>query len=275
MKLAYTVATPEVADEKICALRGPLEESLKLLASNRYHGVELMVRDPGRLNPHNIKGLLSELNLGIAAVSTGQLRKEDGLQLCHLDATKRSLAVKRAREVIDFSSSIGAPQVNIGTLRGQLPEDIDQRESALSAAEDSFRQLLDYADKKGMRVAVEMQNRFVINWLNSTKETLEWISRFKSPRLSVLFDAYHALFEEPSVYASLIRAFPYISHVQVADSNRLAPGSGQFNFGDFIRVLRSLDYKGYISVEIQSLPDSKTAVEKSAYHLLPLMAENH
>ena len=280
MKLAFPVATPETADPTMLALRGELEESFQLLAGLGYQGAELMVRDPSQLDPARIRTLASEFELAIPAVSTGQMRKEDGLQLCHPDREARSRAVARTKEVIDFAAAIESPQINIGTLRGHLPDspadspaDSMERADALAAARESLEQLLDYALEKKIGVALEPQNRFVINWLNTVEETLDWIAQFGQPNLSILFDAYHALFEEASVYAALIRAFPRISHVQVADSNRLAPGCGQVNFGELVRVLRALGYREYISVEVLPRPSAAEAAAIAARHLRPLLEE--
>jgi 5-keto-L-gluconate epimerase len=272
IKFAFTVATPESEDLSICALRGDLKGNLQLLSRLGYHGVELMVRDPSRLDPTHIREVAADFNLEIPAVSTGQLRKEDGLQLCSLNQELRTRTVSRIKEVIDFAAQVGAKQINIGTVRGHLSTG-DDRSLCLSVAKESLNHLLDYANERKLGIGIEPQNRFIINWLNSIDEALEWIRGFSQTNLSILFDMYHALFEEQSLYASLIRARPYISHVQISDTNRLAPGRGQFNFADFVRVLRALDYHGFISVEMMIKPDGEQAATLAAHHMLPLLKE--
>ncbi|MGH9843727.1 MAG: sugar phosphate isomerase/epimerase family protein [Blastocatellia bacterium] len=273
MKLAFPVATPDTADETMLALRGDLGESFRLLARLGYDGAELMVRDPRRLNPDEIRTLAARHNLALPAVSTGQLRKEDGLQLCTLDESARSRAVARTKEVIEFAAAINSPQINIGTLRGHLPAPAAERDQALAAARASVNELLNYAAERGVGVALEPQSRFVSNWLNSVDEAMAWLRPFAQPNWSLLFDAYHALFEEASVYAALIRARPKISHVQVADSNRLAPGGGQVNFGELLRVLAALDYRGHVSVEVLPLPSAAETAARAARCLRPLLEE--
>jgi sugar phosphate isomerase/epimerase len=49
--------------------------------------------------------------------------------------------------------------------------------------------------------------------------------------------------------------------VQVSDSYRLAPGSGEINFAEFLRVLSAMPYGGFVSVECLPSPDS---VEQAA-----------
>lgn len=273
MKLAYPVATPDTTDPTMLALRGDPAESFRLLNKLGYEGAELMVRDPGDLDPARISTLAAEFSLSIPAVSTGQLRKEDGLQLCDLNEAERLRAVARTKEVIDFAAAVGSPQINIGTLRGHLPTS-PARARSLEAARESISELLGYALKKRIGIALEPQNRFVINWLNTVGEAQGWMEQCEQPNWSLLFDQYHALFEEPSVYASLIRVFPRVSHVQVADSNRMAPGSGQVNFGELIRVLRALGYQGFVSIEIVQQPNGAEAAARSAGYLLPFILEH-
>ena len=175
--------------------------------------------------------------------------------------------------MIEFAAAINSPQINIGTLRGHLPASAPERDQALAAARASVGELLDYAAERGVGVALEPQSRFVSNWLNSVDEAVAWLRPFAQPNWSLLFDAYHALFEEASVYAALIRAFPHVSHVQVADSNRLAPGGGQVNFGELLRVLAALGYRGHVSVEVLPLPNAAEAATKAARCLRPLIEE--
>lgn len=272
MKLAFPVATPDTRDETMLALRGELADSFRLLQQLGYSGAELMVRAPREVDAARLRSLAAEFQLALPAVSTGQMRKEDGLQLCALDAAARALAVARTKEVLDFTREVGAPQINIGTLRGHLPPG-EQREAAREAAAESLRELLTYAETRGVGIALEPQNRAVSNWLNTVQETLSWMKQFAAPHLSILFDAYHALFEEASVYAALIRAFPHVSHVQLADSNRLAPGRGQVHFGELLRVLAALGYQKFISVEVLPLPSAAEAAAQAAHVLRPLLEE--
>ncbi|MCI0422622.1 MAG: sugar phosphate isomerase/epimerase, partial [Acidobacteria bacterium] len=271
MKLAFTVATPDTADLGMLALRGDLEENFRFLAGLGYQGVELMVRDPSHLDASWVREVADKLGLGFAAVSTGQLRKEDGLELSQLDSELRAKAVARGKQVIEFASRLGT-QVNIGTYRGRLAQG-EERTASLAAARESFGILLDYASERDVTLAIEPQNRSISNWLNCVNETLAWKNKFPHPNLKLLFDVYHALLEEPSLYASLIRAFPATSLVQLSDSNRMAPGSGQLHFGDLLRVLAALGYEGFLCVEILQVPNSHEAATQAARYLKPLLEQ--
>ncbi len=273
MRLCYTVATPECEDREMLALRRPLGDAFELLASAGYQAAELMVRDPARLSPQVILRQAADAGLTLPAVSTGQLRKEEGFQLCALDEGARTRAVEALKRVVDFAAAAGAGVVNIGTLRGQLPSG-ENREKAANAAVRSMEQALAHAAQLRVKLAVEPQCRSVSNWINTVSEGLALRERFSGPRPGLVFDAYHALLEERSLFAALIRASAHVAWVQVSDSNRQSPGLGQQNFGELIRALAALGYDGFVSVECLQRPDEESAVRQAARHLIPLIEES-
>lgn len=266
MKLAWTVATPDTQDTSMLAWRGALPEIFSSLAELGYAGVDLMVRDPAALNSVDIDSAARDSGMQIAAVSTGQLRKEEGLSLNALEASQRAKAVDRTMAVVDLAARWGA-QVNIGTLRGQLGA---KRDEEMRCAAESLAAITERAGICGVTVAIEPQTRSVSNWLNTAAETVTWMMSWTSePR--ILFDVYHALLEERSIPAALIRSRPFITYVQLSDSNRLAPGCGSLPFGDILRVLAALRYDGYLCVECRQEPDSAEAARRAAAHLSPLL----
>ena len=274
MKLSYTVATPDVKDDKILCLRGDLEKNLKELALAGYRGVEFMVRDVAELDRNEISDLCRNYNLEIAAISTGQLTFEDGLTISHLERASCQQAVTRTKEIIDFTSDVGCGILNIGTLRGNLPAEEKARIIAVEHAVESMAEILDYAESKGLVVAFEPQCRYVVNWHNTLRDTLAWMDQFENKNFQILFDVYHTLIEEASIIASLIKNIDRIAHIQFSDTNRLAPGRGQLNFAEIIRVLRALHYSGFVSVEIKQFPEGAFAAKQAAKYLLPYMEEN-
>jgi 5-keto-L-gluconate epimerase len=268
MKLAYAVATPDTTDATMLALRGDLAPNFRLLRQLGYQGVDLMLRDPSQLDPRALLSLAGDTGLSFASISTGQLRKEDGLQLCSLNESERARAVARGQEVVELAQALGCG-VNIGTFRGTLPAG-DARTDALNAARASLAALLTHAAPRGVRIALEPQCRYVSNWLNTVAETKAFLAPFQ-PQPAILFDVYHAALEENSLWASLVEAGPLISMVQVSDNQRLPPGTGQISFPDVLRVLHALRFDGFVSVEALQRPSPEQAAAVSARYLRPLL----
>jgi sugar phosphate isomerase/epimerase len=237
MKLSYCVASPETQDPNMLALRGDLRKNFDLLAQLGYQGVELMVRDVRELKLAAFDGLA----LPVIAVSTGQLRKELKLSLGD-EGPAGEDAITRTREVIDFAAALNASSrhdlrsVNIGTLRGPA--------SGRDRATAALTGLAAHARSKDQRLAIEPQTKWLIDWVNTVSEALAL-----GTGAGVLFDYYHAMLEERSPLAALVSAAPHIKHVQIAASNRKAPGHGPWSFVDLFAVLEALGYDGYVSVE--------------------------
>jgi sugar phosphate isomerase/epimerase len=261
VKLAWTVATPDTKDTGMLAWRGDLPEIFDHLAALGYSGVDLMVRDPAALDIAAIESAARNGGIAVPAISTGQLRKEDGLSLNVVNAA----AVDRAKAVVDMAARFGA-QVNIGTLRGQLSAN---RCEEMRCAAANLADVTEHARRCGVNVAIEPQTRSVSNWLNTGAETVAWMQTWTEPR--ILFDVYHGLLEERSLFAALIHSRPWITYVQLSDTNRLAPGCGSLPFGDILRVLSALKYDGYLCVECRQLPGSAEAARRAAAHLRPIL----
>jgi sugar phosphate isomerase/epimerase len=77
--------------------------------------------------------------------------------------------------------------------------------------------------------------------------------------------------EEPSIYASLIRAGESIIHFHLSDSNRWYPGAGHMDFAGIVDTLKALNYEGYLSAEILPLPDPDTCAVCTIAHMRPLL----
>ena len=131
---------------------------------------------------------------------------------------------------------------------------------------DSFIELCDYADGKGVPIALEPQERGNLNNLNSTREGVMWVEQIGAPNLGLLLDTFHMSMEDSSLSAGIIEGAKYLQYVHVSDSGRKAPGQGNLNFIETVKALRAVGYNGYLSVEIAQPPDAfDTAVKAREY----------
>jgi len=89
------------------------------------------------------------------------------------------------------------------------------------------------------------------------------------PRL--MADIFSMNLEDISMEKSFNDAKPYLTHVHVCDSNRLAPGRGNLDFGKIIDMIKAAGYTGYISAEISQHPDLDIVIEETINVLRPLL----
>lgn len=150
-------------------------------------------------------------------------------------ATER--AAELDGEIIVFGSG-GARQVPEGFPRTRAH---DQILEFLAAAAN-------YAREHGVVIAIEPLNRSETNMINSIAEAVQFADELMQPEIQVLVDFYHQMLEDEA-FDEIVRAGKRIVHVHVADTDRLYPGSGKYDYQRFARSLADAGYNKRISVE--------------------------
>ncbi len=87
--------------------------------------------------------------------------------------------------------------------------------------------------------------------LASTRRGIEIIKGVDSPRVKLLFDAYHMGMMNENVYEEVAENLMYIGHIHLANwPGRSGPDSkGEFDFKKFISILKENNYQGFVGFE--------------------------
>ncbi|MCJ7831372.1 MAG: sugar phosphate isomerase/epimerase, partial [Dehalococcoidia bacterium] len=72
--------------------------------------------------------------------------------------------------------------------------------------------------------------------------------RVNRPEIGVLADFYH-LEVEKEPFEHITQAGRHVIHVHVADTGRLYPGSGSYDYPGFWRAVRGAGYDGRVAIE--------------------------
>jgi len=194
------------------------------------------------------------------------------MYLCNKDADRRKAAVERYKTVLDLAGEWGVDS-SIGGFRGRAAM-MASRAEAFDWFRQAVGELATYAKGKGRRIVLEPQCRINTDFLMTMGETVEFIESMKQDGIDNLVleaDMFHQALEEKSIVASLVTARPYLAHVQLGDSNRLAPGQGFLPWRDIVEVLRALKYDGWLSMEFTQKPDSPTCARQAMEFIRPLL----
>ncbi|MFD0681144.1 MULTISPECIES: sugar phosphate isomerase/epimerase family protein [unclassified Paenibacillus] len=267
MKWSYPYATPETT-LPILGYRGEADDVFPLLKELGYKGIEPFVRNPKDFDVKRFTKQLDKHGLEVAAVGTGPVVSEDKLTLSAADPAVREAAVNRAMEIVEFASLFGS-QVSIGKLRGDL--DIHQPQQSLSWIRGGLERICEHAERYSIRVTLEPQNKKNVNNLNTTKETIQFIHDLQIPNLKLMLDVYHMNEEDRSVTQGFWDGKELLTYVHAADTDRQPPGQGSFDYLKVLRMLQSLNYSGYITMEISQKPDSFEAAKSAVQHLQALL----
>lgn len=131
----------------------------------------------------------------------------------------------------------------------------------LCAMFDTLKECAKLAEESGVAMNLEALNittDHVGNFLTTTQMAAELTRLVGSPKLKILFDAYHMQLNEGSL-CDHIRAYgDQIGHVHVADApGRHEPGTGEINYSNVCACLEEVGYTGLLGFEL--IPKTTTA----------------
>jgi len=257
------VLSTQPASFSALAYKGELAENIKKINKMGYDGVELAVRNPELLDLKELQTIISDYNLTVPAIGTGQAYGEEGLSFTNPNPDIRKKAIDRIKSHIDLAAHFEA-KVIIGLIRGQMEEktDYQQAESWLIEALSQCA-----AENNTIDLVIEPLNRYECNLLNTASETMQLVQKINVKNIGLLLDTFHMNIEEPSIFDSITESTNYLFHFHVADSNRWYPGAGHVDFKKVQDTLDKINYEGFISAEILPLPDPDTAAEMTIKHM--------
>ena len=231
-----------------------LDEIARRLGQLGYDGVEL-VGDPGLYSPSEAAATLGDQGLQVLSLTP------DNVDLAHPDPRVRAAAVDYYLKLIDFASEFGEPIVSCHGYVGRVRPIASQAEE-WGLLVDAVRGLAERANGSGLRLAMEVLNRYESHLVNTGAEALRFVQQVGCDNVGILLDAYHMNIEESSPAAALRNAGAHLSLYHAADSNRQAIGRGHTDFGSQFDALDEIAYKGPVIMECTAPgPDPFTAIK--------------
>jgi len=226
-----------------------------------FDAIEIFPRSLEELNARELRQLLTQHNLRLAALGTGAGWVVHQLRLTDPDSTIRRRAQQFIAGLIDFAGGFGAPAI-IGSMQGRA-EGKTTRAQALEWLREALEQLGPRAHAAGAPLLFEFLNRYETNLLNNTADTAEFLDALRTRNIKILCDLFHMNIEEAGIGDALRRAGPIVGHIHFADSNRHAIGFGHTDIAPVAQALRDIGYAGYISGEVVPLPNGDTAANQT------------
>lgn len=160
-------------------------------------------------------------------------------------------AVQYIRDSVDFAKKVGAELMIIVPSpvgRTSLPEGRSFDE-VYSCAIENIRTAADYAQTKGIKLAVEAINRYETYFMNTLTKAYQLVKDVDHENVHIMADMFHMSLEENDPGASLRMIADKLIHVHIADNTREAAGLGTTDFKDMFRNLRDINYQGVLTME--------------------------
>ena len=176
----------------------------------------------------------------------------------------REFHLERSKKFIDLAHTWGAKNILLVLGEYIWQREVIPPESQWQWGLESCRRLGDYADRKNIDIALELEP-FRLSLLNSVGTMARFVDECDNPRVRANIDISHMVLSDTSP-ADLKKLKGKAIHVHLSDCDGkvhgdLPPGRGVVKFGPYLQAIKELKIDGAVSVELEYAPDPKRIVE--------------
>ena len=175
------------------------------------------------------------------------------------DKSFRELRIEYTRQCIDLAARLGV--ATISTEPGGPPNGLD-RSNAIEIFMEGLARVAPYAFEKGVTVLIEPEPGLLIE---NSEQFLDFITKFNQPGLGLNFDVGHfyCVGEDPVKAIKLLKKYIYHFHLEDIPLSRehqhILLGKGGIDITGVLEQIKSIDYQGFITIELYPYQD--TAVQ--------------
>jgi sugar phosphate isomerase/epimerase len=181
---------------------------------------------------------------------------------------RRQKRIDHTINCIDLAKKLGAKTVS--TEPGGPLEHITEKKG-LEIFKEGLDQVIPIAEKNKIKLLIEPEPNLLIE---NSNQFLKFISNFDTKYLGLNFDVGHffCVKENPATILKSLK--DYISHIHLEDiaSNRihehLIPGKGAINFQEIVEALDSINYTGFVTVELYPYQNNPEQAAREAIEFL-------
>jgi sugar phosphate isomerase/epimerase len=265
----YSVtAALEIPERSPVILRGTIEKCAEKAAKAGYDALEMHLKNPLELDGSRMKSIADSYGIKFSGIATGMEYTINGLSLINDDKKQRDKAVQRLKEHIDLAQVLDCAVI-IGIMRANIP-DFNHYSKYEQYLITGLQELASYAKEKKVILVFEAITRYINNYLNTVQETTDFIRKINSPNLRVHADTHSMNIEDRNIADSIEYCADLLGYVHFSDSNRMYPGAGHIDFKEYLRVLKKMNYQGYIALECLPLPNETICCEHGLQYVKAL-----
>lgn len=166
-----------------------------------------------------------------------------------VDAIRRNIEL-----VAEMEGSVIGGMLHGSTVKPGVPVDNSTCQKRLEHSAAAVQQMAQTAQACGVRMGLEMCNRYENSMLNTVSQGLAFLDMVASPAVGLHLDTYHMNIEEDDLAAAIVQAGHRIVNVHACDNNRKLPGMGHINWREILLALHAAGYTGALATECFSHP---------------------
>ncbi len=227
----------------------PVETTIRRLAKYGYDSIEIsydsVELSPGAPGVKAVKQMLKENGIrcygSISLMFTGR-------DLIHADPAVRARSVEYLKNCVQMVADLDGSTMSIVPSEVGKVKPMASPEEEWQWAIEGLKEVRDFANKVGVRIAIEPLNRFETNFLNRHDQAL-LLAQEVGPDVGVCLDVYHMNMEEANMFKAIENAGLQLYDLHVADNNRMACGMGAIDWERLINTCKQIGYDGSLTVE--------------------------
>ncbi len=260
-----------------------LLESIERIAGLGFAGVEIMADRPHLYPPDYdapaldaLKTALARHRLKVTNLNSFTLFAVGDTYLpswIEADPARRQIRVEHTLACLRLAKTLGCANISVppgGPLEAGMT-----RSEAIGLFHQGLEQVIPEAERLAVKILVEPEPNLLIE---RTGEFLDFIAGVRSRSVGINFDIGHFFCAGEDPAAAFETLFPWVGHVHIEDigadrvHNHLIAGLGAIDFASIFNVMKRLNYRGDISLELYPYVDRPEAAgRESRAVLLPLM----
>jgi D-psicose/D-tagatose/L-ribulose 3-epimerase len=219
--------------------------AIERTAAAGFDLIEVPLFDPDAADPVAVRHTAQDAGLAVTA-SLGLSERTD---VSSTDPDIAGAGERLLGRCVEFLSEAGGTHL-VGVIYCALrkypaPATADNRQQSI----DVMGRVAQRGQQLGVKVAVEVVNRYECNLLNTGAQALRFVEEAASENLSVHLDTYHMNIEEPDMNSPVLTVGERLGYVHIGESHRGYLGSGTVDFDAFFRGLAHVDYDGPVVFE--------------------------
>nr|MBC8186144.1 sugar phosphate isomerase/epimerase [candidate division KSB1 bacterium] len=238
-----------------------------------YKGVEiasftLVKEGVQELTQTDRKGLLKTMKdngLQCAGLHWLLAPPPQGLHFTTPDDKVRKKTVAYLDALIDFCADLEGEMLIFGSPKQRNTVGISTDEAKKYFAE-GLASVADHAQQRGVKVLLEHLDHTQTDVVNTLAEAKAIVDEVNHPAIQMMFD-FHNTADETEPFDVLIKKFYdniFHVHVQEMDGKHLGQGNAANDFVKAFQLLKDLDYKRWVSLEVFDFaPGGKAIAEES------------
>lgn len=241
---------------------GGVADNLRKAGALGFQAIEVHTREDVELDYEGIAQAAAESGCKVGMIITGRLNTEGKCDLISDIPYITKAAIDGMKQYIDMAHKVGAEGIVVGWVKGNVPAGGD-RAKYMARLAKNFKILNDYGKEKGVRLNIEVINRYEVNVFTTAEETMSFLEAH--PELDNCYahlDTFHMNIDECDPVAAIRRCKGRLGYFHLADNSRRYPGSGQLDFKTMFETLEEIGYDGYLSIECLPYPTHEEAAKK-------------